>query len=576
MKTKLTLIKWAALLVLISTLSFQLSTVFAQGTAFTYQGRLSNSNGPANGTYDLTFALCNASSGGGSQIGSAITGTGIGISNGLFTIALDFGANFPGADRWLEISVRTNGGGSFTTLSPRQKLTPAPYAITAGSLNGTLPLAQLPGTVLTNNESGVTLTNLTLNGALTLPATAAGPDIIYSGSTLLLYGDNNGNFFSGQSSGNLTTSGSFNTAVGSDALFGNTSGVANTAIGYEALGDNTSGTGNTANGYRALLSNTNGAFNTAIGSAALEDNTSGSDNTAMGTSALFNNTSGSFNTAIGYQTLENNTNGADNTANGYEALLHNTSGSENTAFGYQTLEDNTSGIENTANGKTALLSNTSGTGNTANGYEALLNNTIGNNNIALGLDAGANLTTGSGNIDIGHAGVAGENNTIRIGFQGGQTTTFIAGISGATAASGVAVFVNSSGQLGTLTSSRRFKDDIQGMDRASDVLYALKPVTFKYKPGLDPQGIPQFGLVAEDVEKVAPDLVAHDDQGKIYTVRYQAVDAMLLNEFLKEHQKVEEQNVEIETLKAKTAKMDSLEKRLNELEQMVQSLGANK
>jgi hypothetical protein len=140
----------------------------------------------------------------------------------------------------------------------------------------------------------------------------------------------------------------------------------------------------------------------------------------------------------------------------------------------------------------------------------------------------------------------------------------------------VAVYVDTSGQLGTLTSSRRFKEDIQGMDQASEVLYALEPVTFKYKPGVDPQGTPQFGLVAEDVEKVDPDLVAHDDQGKIYTVRYQAVDAMLLNEFLKEHRTVEEQKAELETLKAKASKVDALEKRLNELEQVVQSLAGTR
>jgi hypothetical protein len=183
--------------------------------------------------------------------------------------------------------------------------------------------------------------------------------------------------------------------------------------------------------------------------------------------------------------------------------------------------------------------------------------------------AGSGLTTGANNVDIAAAGLSGDNAFIRIGTPGIQSATYIAGISGATAASGVAVYVNSSGQLGTLTSSRRYKQDIQGMDQASDVLYALKPVTFKYKPGIDPQGIPQFGLVAEDVEKVAPDLVAHDDQGKVYTVRYQAVDAMLLNEFLKEHRTVQEQSTEIQNLKQQN---DSLEKRLNELEKAVASI----
>jgi hypothetical protein len=218
-------------------------------------------------------------------------------------------------------------------------------------------------------------------------------------------------------------------------------------------------------------------------------------------------------------------------------------------------------------------------------------NPTGTNNIALGFQAGyAYETTESSNIVIGSLGQQGENNTIRIGDPNVHNNAYIAGISGATAASGVAVYVNSSGQLGTLTSSRRFKDGIQHMDQASEKLYALQPVTFKYKPGLDPQGIPQFGLVAEDVEKVAPDLVAHDDQGKAYTVRYQAVDAMLLNEFLKEHRKVEAQSeelqgqgAEIAKLKEKANKVDTLEKqndaliaRLNELEAAVKTLAGKK
>ena len=187
-------------------------------------------------------------------------------------------------------------------------------------------------------------------------------------------------------------------------------------------------------------------------------------------------------------------------------------------------------------------------------------------NIALGFGAGYNITTGDYNIEIGNGGKASDSGVIRIGTNGIQGATFIAGISGTTVASGVAVYVTSSDQLGVLSSSRRYKQDIQGMDQASDVLYALKPVTFKYKPGIDPQGIPQFGLVAEDVEKVAPDLVARDDQGKIYTVRYQAVDAMLLNEFLKEHRTVQEQSAEIQN---QHTEIQDLKQRLEALEKIV-------
>ena len=222
-----------------------------------------------------------------------------------------------------------------------------------------------------------------------------------------------------------------------------------------------------------------------------------------------------------------------------------------------TLSTITSGSVNAADGFAALFNNTVGSNNTANGWKALSRNTTGSNNIALGDSAGINLTTGKNNIDIGNAGVAGEANKIRIGTKGTQKAAFIAGISGATVASGVGVIVGSNGQLGTVVSSERFKDAIKPMDKASEAILALKPVTFRYKKDLDPESIPQFGLVAEEVEKVNPDLVARDEQGKPYTVRYEAVNAMLLNEFLKEHRKVTEQSGEIGELKATVAELKS-------------------
>jgi Chaperone of endosialidase len=192
------------------------------------------------------------------------------------------------------------------------------------------------------------------------------------------------------------------------------------------------------------------------------------------------------------------------------------------------------------------LNNTTGNNNTASGVNALKNNTTGSRNIALGAGAGLNLTTGSNNIDIGNVGLAGEANKIRIGKIGTQTATFVAGIRGATLASGVAVIVGSNGQLGTITSSARFKEAIKPMDTASEAILALQPVTFRYKHELDPDGIPQFELVAEQVEKVNPDLVVRDEGGKVDTVRYDAVNAMLLNEFLKAHRQLQEQQTMIE------------------------------
>jgi hypothetical protein len=330
-----------------------------------------------------------------------------------------------------------------------------------------------------------------------------------------------------------------NTAEGTDALFSLTTGPDNTAIGFDALYSNTTGDSNTATGSGALASNTTGIRNTANGFAALGSNTTGERNTATGRAALANNTTGNHNTADGHNALIFNSAGNDNTATGSFALVFNTNGNQNTAAGYGAMLFNTTGNQNTGTGYFAVYQNTTGNNNTGYGYSALLNNTTGVGNVALGSFAGSNLTTGDNNIDIGNQGVAAEANTIRIGTQGTQTKTFVAGITGA-AVTGVAVKVNAAGQIGTSPSSQRFKTEIKPMDKVSEAILALKPVTFRYKKEIDPQGSPEFGLVAEDVEKVNPDLVARDADGKVYTVRYEAVNAMLLNEFLKEHRTVQQ------------------------------------
>jgi trimeric autotransporter adhesin len=333
------------------------------------------------------------------------------------------------------------------------------------------------------------------------------------------------------------TTGTENTATGRGTLVINTTGNFNTANGALALYNNTEGEGNTAIGDRALFSNTTGSFNTATGNDALGFN-NGNDNTAIGWQTLFSNTTGNLNTAIGFIALFSNTTGSRDTANGNGALASNTEGDSNTAVGDRALLINTTGASNTATGASALFHNTTGANNTAVGVNALLQNTTGAANIALGVNAGSSLTTGNGNIDIGNVGNGAEANTIRIGEQGLQTATFIAGISGATV-TGTAVVVDGSGQLGVAPSSARFKEAIKSMDNASEALFSLEPVTFRYKKEIDPKSTAQFGLVAEDVEKVNADLVVRDAEGKVYTVRYDAVNAMLLNEFLKEHSKVE-------------------------------------
>jgi hypothetical protein len=330
-----------------------------------------------------------------------------------------------------------------------------------------------------------------------------------------------------------------NTFLGDDALVNNTTGNNNTATGVDALGENTTGSNNTATGLQALLNNTTGEFNTATGQQALFSSVNnGNFNTATGANALFNNAS------------------SNNTATGFAALLLNTTGSSNTATGVSALDENTTGSNNTATG-----------------LKALLNNTTGGNNIAVGANAGINLSTGDNNIDIGNQGVGGESNTIRIGTSETQTATFVAGIRGVPITGGTAIGVNASGQLGVKPSSVRYKEAIQPMDKASEAILALKPVTFRYKKEFDPKAAAQFGLVAEEVAKVDPDLVVVDDQGKPFTVRYEEVNAMLLNEFLKEHREV----AELKSTVAEQRKgMEAMATQLKEQAAQIQKVSAQR
>lgn len=311
---------------------------------------------------------------------------------------------------------------------------------------------------------------------------------------------------------------------------------------------------NTFQGIDALASNGGiGTDNTAVGYTALTFDYFGERNTAVGSGALYSNdlslNGGSENTATGAFALYNNDSGGGNVANGAYALFSNNSSIFNTAVGYD-----------------ALFSSKA-SNNTAVGYNALANDTTGQGNIAIGESAGVNLTTGSNNIDIGNKGVAAEANTIRVGRKGTQTSTYIAGIRGATVSGGLAVQIDTNGRLGTTTSSARYKDNIRLMEKASESILSLKPVTFRYKKELDSSRIPQFGLVAEQVEKVNPDLVVRDDEGKPYSVRYDAVNAMLLNEFLKEHRTVEE-------LKTQCAKIENLEATIAELKSLCRAQAA--
>jgi hypothetical protein len=356
-----------------------------------------------------------------------------------------------------------------------------------------------------------------------------------------------------------------NTAFGAAALLFNTTGDFNTANGTAALLSNTEGFANTATGFNALRSNVLGSVNTANGGDALQNNTTGSFNTATGANALFNNTEGDFNTATGSNALVNNTTGEKNTATGYTALQANIDGGNNNAIGYQALLSHQTGDFNNAFGALALVSDTGGVGNTAVGTSALLSNSTGSSNTAIGSSAGFNSTTGDGNVYIGAGmlGVAGENDHTYIrninttSVSGGGTDT---------------VTINlTTGLLGHLSSSRRYKQDIKPMENTSETLYQLKPVTYRYKKEIDSTQSPAFGLIAEEVAEVNPDLVARNAEGLPETVQYEMVNAMLLNEFLKEHRKNEKREATIAELKTEIA---SLSATVNEQAVQIQKVSA--
>jgi hypothetical protein len=446
-----------------------------------------------------------------------------------------------------------------------------PFNVQAYSLNITAAGTQGPGFIVIYPQGGAVPAVSTLNyvggqtianAAIVSAGTGGGVTVIAGTSGTHLIIDINGyyagaaigpqNTFLGLNAGNFTMTGNFNTGFGHNALFSNTTGQLNTAIGESAL-----------------RFNTEGSLNTATGQNALANNTIGSSNTASGAEALGFNTTGSYNTAIGFGALEQNITGSQNTAIGLNALASNSTGSSNTASGFAALSNNAAGFSNTATGEFALSFGTTGSNNTASGVYALQNNT-GNANIALGALAGMNLTTGSSNICIGNSGVAGESNTIRIGTVGTQTATFIAGISGATSSGGIGVFVNGVGQLGTMTSSRRIKEDIREIAGESDGLMRLRPVAFKYKHEIDPTGLGQYGLIAEEVADVYPDLVVYDRDGQPETVRYHLVNALLLNEVQKQHRTMEAQEKMLaqqkEAIDHEQAEIEVLKARLGRLE----------
>jgi len=561
----------------------------------------------------------------GTASGEPVAAVGLTVAKGLYSVLLgdasiaNMTAIPPGVFAEDDVRLRVwfnDGVNGFQMLAPDQRIAAAGYALMAAGVN--LPTTSAPGTngvILQNDQrllhsfgtdnffAGRNSGNFTLMGNSNVAIGVDALSSITSGSQntatgrLALFSNSEGvsNTAVGHMALRSNTVGNWNTANGHQALFSNTTGLSNTAIGLQTLYSNTEGNNNTAIGRGALYFNTTGISNTAIGQSALLSNTTGLSNTASGRESLRSNTTGNWNTANGHQSLYSNTTGQSNTASGLQSLFSNTEGINNTATGRGALYYNTTGVNNTGDGHLALHLNTTGSWNSGIGHQVLYSNTIGNsngafglqalfsntggnnntgigrgalyqntsgsNNIAVGFLAGQNLTTGNDNIAIGHFGVAGESATIRIGES--QARAFVAGVRGTITGlnDAVPIVIDSVGQLGTVSSSRRYKEDIHDLGEASARIGALRPVSFRYrKPFADGEKPVQYGLIAEEVAEVFPELAVRNAEGEPETVKYQDLAPLLLNEV----QKLMSENAE---LKLRLAEREAeLEERFERIE----------
>jgi hypothetical protein len=537
-----------------------------------------NLNGDANSAFGFEALQSNTTGPGNSAFGvNALLGNTTGGKNSAFGFAA-LASNTTGAQ---------NAGFGYGALNANTASGNAAFGFAALNLN------------TTGRENSAFGTSTLLNNSTGFGNSAFGNIAL----TANIIGTENSAFGDGALANNTATA---NSAFGFTALLANTTGTSNSAFGTNALFGNTTGPANSAFGVDALTSNTIGSFNAAFGNEALASNQAGSNNAAFGNNALFNNTAdknsafgfnaltantiGSFNAAFGAFALQNNndsnnaSNATANSAFGYDALTSNTIGSFNAAFGTEALARNQTGSNNSAFGEGALFKNTghdnsafglgalsnngAGGSNTAVGAGALNGLISGNLNTALGKNAGNALTgSDSNNIIIGNTGVAGDNNFIRIGAPG-AVATFIAGIFGQAvdAGTGTSVAVDSNGKLGTVLSSGRFKHQVADMSTESDVLMKVRPVSFYYKPELDNSQTRQYGLIAEEVAEVAPELVIFDKDRQPLTVRYQFVNAMLLNEVQKQQRRIGEQQGSIDR---QQAEIQELAERLAKLEALI-------
>jgi hypothetical protein len=554
----------------------------AQTTSFNYQGRLVDSGNPATSAYDIQFRLVDALTNG-NQVGTPLVLSSVPVTNGIFSVSLDFGAAaFTGPNRWLEIGVRAGGSkGAFSILDPLQAITAVPYAIrsltstTADGLSGSclncvtssqiasgsisnehinasaaIAPTKIAGTAATLGSNAFTGDQTILNGNLSLPATAnASTGVVNLGGSPFLHNLGQYSTFIGTNAGNLASAGFSNTGVGNGALSSNAGGGTNTAIGTYSLHSNLTGSYNTALGWNSLLSNTTGQGNTALGGESLNHNTTGKGNTAVGEAALSGNDAANYNTAIGFFSLDSSYTGIQNTVVGAWSMYSNQSGSNNTGSGESVLFSNTTGSGNTAIGERALIWNTTGSGNTAIGLAAGVTatsanaNTSGSNNTFVGYQSGpatatqltnataigANATvSASDTLVLGAPGI-----TVAVGASSAATTLQVVGDVrvGTSGTNGCLQGFDGSPLAGTCSSDMRLKQNIEPFAPLLDKVSQLQPVSYDWRADEHPEyhfgSQRTAGLLAQDVEKLFPGMVATDDRG-YKTVNYSQLPLLLL------------------------------------------------
>ena len=526
---------------------FVFGSVSAQTTEFTYQGSLKNGASPANGNYDFEFALFSALSGG-AQVGATLTRSSVAVAGGSFAVKLDFGGQFPGANRFLEIHVRPSSGGAFTPLTPRQTVNSAPYSMKSLTSDNATNATQVGGLSASGFVQNTTVvqagSNFNISGNGTAGGTLSGNAVNAAtqykiGGTRVLSTAGNGNTFVGFSTGIANTTGSTNTFVGTVSGSNNTSGYANSFFGAGAGTANTSGASNSFFGDSAGIANVTGIYdsffganaglhttgdhNAFFGARAGEANTTGQQNVFVGEEAGFSNMDVCCNVFVGESSGRANTTGGINTFIGKSSGIANTTGGANAFFGY------TAGSQNTVGQNNVFLGSFAGTGNI-----------MGSNNTIVG----ANATAFSGNLSfataVGAGAVVSASNTIVLGRADGSDIVLVPGfltIPNLAVAGSTAICRNSFNRIGTCSSSLRYKTNLAPYRNGLSLISQLKPITFDWKDG----GMHDLGFGAEDVEKIDPLLVTYNADGQVEGVKYDRISAALVNA-------VKEQQAQIESL----------------------------